>query len=456
MLFSSNVFLFGFLPLAWGSWFLIAQWAPRLSVVALIAISLAFYGYDQLSYLPLLILVSIIGYLFIEAPRSVQERAYWFVIVAFLSLLGYFKYFGLAVDMLGVIGFKGIAVNVLAPMLPVGISFFVLEAVSSVVDAKRGEKVDRVSYSSYLLFIAFFPHLIAGPIIRFRQICDQFVPERMLASVDVPRALLLIGIGLFLKVGIADRLAPFVDGVYSAPSDAGAMVVWLAVWSYSLQIYFDFNGYCVMAVGVALLFGISLPFNFNSPYKADSVVEFWRRWNVTLSLFLRDYVYRPLGGRAGTVPGWMLNLFLTMVVSGLWHGAGLNFVVWGAVHGIALVAANLTRRVGLFVPSWLGWALTLGFVTLAWIPFRAASVADAAKIFYGLGQFDLSSAIDPGVATVVIMGSALVLAAPNAREISRRFIATSLQSITAGAILGVAAMLQIHAGAVYSFIYFRF
>lgn len=459
MLFSSNEFLFLFLPAAWIAWRAITVWLPEFGVLSLAFLSLAFYAFDQPKHLPLMLLVAFVGFIFISREGRVRSAATVAIGIAILlGLLAYFKYFEFLVTNLSIVGL-GELPWWQSPLLPVGISFYVLEAVSSIVDTRRQPSSSAlVRPDRYLLFISFFPHLIAGPIVRVRQLTEQFITERMVASIDAPRGMLLIAIGLFLKVGLADRLAPFVDGVHSNVASASAPMLWCAAWAYALQIYFDFNGYCVMAVGLGLLFGITLPFNFNSPYKATSIVDFWRRWNITLSLYLRDYLYYSLGGRAAGTIRWLANLLITMLVSGLWHGAGWTFVAWGGLHGIALMCAHATRNAGIVVPRMLGWAMTLAFTTLAWIPFRSSNLAEAwtffVRLFSGGGWKRVD--MEPTVLVALGIGTAIALLAPNARDLSERFTGKFWHLAGAGALLGIAVMLQLYAGDTYRFIYFRF
>lgn len=461
MLFSSNEFLFVFLPLAWLAWRVAAMAGDNAAVSMLIAASLFFYGYEHLIHLPLMLFASLVGFAFLAIPQLCRSRsAFLLAIATLLGMLGYFKYAGFIATTLSDLGLQAFS-GFLAPLLPIGISFFTLEVVSTVVDRWRAKSDERVPYSRYLLFVAFFPHLIAGPIIRFDQLSGQLVTQRMLASIDVERGLLLIGMGLLMKVGLADQLAPFVDRVWSDVSAASTAAAWLAVLAYGLQIYFDFNGYCVMAVGLGYLFGVKLPFNFESPYKATSLVEFWRRWNVTLSQFLRDYVYRPLGGRGSSDVQWTTNLMLTMLISGVWHGAGWNFVLWGILHGAGLIVAHRCAAFAKDWPAVVTAALTFAFVLLCWIPFRAESMPQAIEMIQRLvgngGSVGLNP-IHPDRTTLLLSmtGLAIVLFGPNARTISERYCSLGWQPIAAGGLVGLALLFQLFSGATYQFIYFRF
>ena len=459
MLFSSNEFLFVFLPLAWLAWRAAAAVGEGVAIATLVGASLLFYGYEHYAHLPLMLFASIIGFAFLAVPGLSRSRpAFLLAIALLLGMLGYFKYAGFIVDTLSGLGLRPIA-GFVAPLLPIGISFFTLEVVSTVVDRWRAKSSEPVSYPRYLLFVAFFPHLIAGPIIRFEQLAGQLVTSRMLASIDAERGLLLIGMGLAMKVGLADQLAPFVDRVWANIGAASTAAAWLAVLAYALQIYFDFNGYCVMAVGLGYLFGVQLPFNFESPYKATSLIEFWRRWNVSLSQFLRDYVYKPLGGREGSEKRWAANLMLTMLISGFWHGAGWNFIIWGALHGAGLVVANRCAQFTTAWPRVVNIALTLGFVLLCWIPFRAETPGQAVEMLNrlaGISQGEASVGVNRVTLALSVVGLAIVLIGPNAREIHSRYSSVGWQPLAAGGLLGIALLLQLYSGATYQFIYFRF
>jgi D-alanyl-lipoteichoic acid acyltransferase DltB (MBOAT superfamily) len=459
MLFSSNEFLFVFLPLAWIAWRAAAAIDDRLALLTLTAASLAFYAYDGWRSLHLLLFASLLGYLYqarwvrLETPLPLVAS-----VAALLGVLFYYKYLGFVGDTLAVAGVISPGA-IVAPVLPIGISFFTLEVIGSIVDARRNVGSRKQNYGSFLLFVSYFPHLIAGPIIRFNQLSGQLSTRRMVDAIDIPRGLMLIGMGLFMKVGLADRLASFVDQVFAAPTAATMGAVWLAIGSYALQIYFDFNGYCTMAVGLSLLFGIILPFNFESPYRATSIIEFWRRWNVTLSQFLRDYLYQPLGGRGSSVARWMTNLFVTMLASGIWHGAGWNFVIWGMMHGIALMVAHGVRTIGVVVPAWIGWMLTLTFVVFAWIPFRATSLGNAQQMLgclAGCGGDHVQTGVTPIVLFVAALAALIVLVAPNSKTICEQVRFALPTAMAAGAVLGVALMIQLYAGQTYQFIYFRF
>src|SRR5579859_2518053 len=339
MLFSSYTFLFQFLPAVALAFAAARRHSPRAGILVLAVASLFFYGAWKPIYL-LLLIASIganfsLGLLMEDGSR---RRAVGMLGVALnLALLCYFKYTNFIFDNINVL--TGAPLPLLNIVLPLGISFFTFQQIAYLVDVMRGARVER-DIVSYTLFVSFFPHLIAGPLVHHAEMIPQFKRGRTgRSSVLAARGLAIFAAGLFKKVVIADNLAQFVSPVFTHLDAGGGVTMpwaWLATLSYTLQIYFDFSGYSDMAVGLALLFGIRLPVNFRSPYKALSITDFWRRWHITLSRFLRDYLYIPLGGNRLGERRRYLNLMLTMLLGGLWHGAGWNFLIWGGLHGVYL------------------------------------------------------------------------------------------------------------------------
>jgi alginate O-acetyltransferase complex protein AlgI len=318
---------------------------------------------------------------------SVRRRL-WLVcgLVFNLGLLGFFKYVNFLSLLLGLAApFGGV-------VLPLGISFFTFQQIMYLVDTGRGD-IRAVPFLDYACFIAFFPHLIAGPIVRPRHILPQFAElqplsawrERFVAGLEI------FLLGLAKKLVLADGLARFADPGFAAAARHDPLTLieaWVALLAYALQIYFDFSGYSDMAIGLARMFGIHFPINFNSPYKARNISDFWRRWNITLSTFLREYLYIPLGGNRHGETRRIINLMLTMLLGGLWHGAALRFVLWGGLHGAFLVIHGWSKRLRLRLPVLVSWLLTLICVVLAWVPFRAADFAAAKEFYRGLFGFN--------------------------------------------------------------------
>lgn len=400
MLFNSYAFLFGFLPLALAAFFSLGRLRDgRVAVAVIIASSLAFYAYWDWRNLGVLIPSLLVNFA-IGRSLSLQSRKWVLVagLVFNLALLGLFKYADFALRTVNAVG--GLSIPLLHLALPLGISFFTFEQIAYIVDAHRGH-ARRYGFVEYCLFVTFFPHLIAGPIIQHNELLCQAEGEKRL-SLCAPRAdNLALGtafliVGLFKKVVIADNCARFV-----APYDLIATGVvpsfvqaWTATVGYSLQLYFDFSGYSDMAIGLARMMNLRLPQNFNSPYKAHNPIEFWRRWHMTLSRFLRVYLYIPLGGNRGSAARRYLNIFLTMALGGLWHGAGWGFVLWGAINGVYLVVNNLFRALRAAPagnapegPRWLielscGWTFFL--IMLSRVFFRSPDLDSSVAMLKSL------------------------------------------------------------------------
>jgi alginate O-acetyltransferase complex protein AlgI len=415
MLFSSYTFLFQFLPAVILAFAAARRHSPRAGILVLAGASLFFYAAWRPIYL-LLLTASIAANfslgLLMENPH--RRRFIGAVGVALnLALLCYFKYTNFVFDSVTML--TGVPLPFLDIVLPLGISFFTFQQIAYLVDVMRGAKVER-DIVSYTLFVSFFPHLIAGPLVHHAEMIPQFKRGRSgRSAVLAARGSAIFAAGLFKKVVIADNLAQFVSPVF-AHLDAGGGVAtswaWLATLSYSLQIYFDFSGYSDMAIGLALLFGIRLPVNFRSPYKALSIVDFWRRWHITLSRFLRDYLYIPLGGNRLGGQRRYLNLMVTMLLGGLWHGAGWNFLIWGGLHGLYLSICHLwqtwrgvTAKVSTFTTSTnrlvavMSWALTFFATVIAWVFFRAKTATGAWEMLWALFGFKAegSAYVSPGI-----------------------------------------------------------
>ena len=315
-------------------------------------------------------------------------------VIANLGLLGYYKYANFFVDNLNHLAGSDLTLNKI--ILPLAISFFTFQQVAYLVDAYRRE-THEYNFFQYALFVIFFPQLIAGPIVHHKEILPQFEkPDAFrLKAEHLAVGITIFAIGLFKKVVLADSVAGFATPVFHA-AESGAAISFIEAWagtlSYTFQIYFDFSGYSDMAIGLGRMFGIVIPLNFNSPYKATSIVDFWRRWHMTLSRFLRDYLYIPLGGSRKGEARRMVNLMITMLLGGLWHGAGWTFVLWGGLHGIFLVINHTWSK---FIPEKegtskfqpgriLAWALTFLAVVITWVPFRAESMQGAMNILSGM------------------------------------------------------------------------
>src|SRR5450432_1166235 len=406
MLFSSYTFLFQFLPATVLAFAAARRHSPRAGIMVLVGASLFFYGAWRPVYLLLFAASVAVNFgLGLWMEDLLRRRAIGMFGVALnLAMLCYFKYTNFIFD--GLNAFTGAPLPFVNIVLPLGISFFTFQQIAYLVDVMRGAKVER-DIVSYTLFVSFFPHLIAGPLVHHAEMIPQFKRGRTgRSAVLAARGLAIFAAGLFKKVVIADNLAQFVSPVF-AHLDAGGGVTtpwaWLATLAYTLQIYFDFSGYSDMAIGLALLFGIRLPVNFRSPYQATSIIEFWRRWHITLSRFLRDYLYIPLGGNRLGEQRRYINLLVTMLLGGLWHGAGWNFLVWGGLHGLYLCINHLwqswrghdaraaANAVLAAASKILSWAVTFFAVVIAWVFFRAKTMAGAWQMLGSLFGFDADS-----------------------------------------------------------------
>lgn len=430
MLFNSHIFLFAFLPVTLIGFFAAARLGGMVAAqVWLTLASLVFYAWTGWAFLPFLlgsILVNFtIGRALVTRAAAGRSRRGLLAtgIVLNLLLLGYFKYAGFFAANLTALG---VPVSVGDIVLPIGISFYTFTQIAFLVDASRNEAAEY-DLPRYALFVTFFPHLIAGPIIHHKEMMPQFADKSMyrLSADNISAGLTLFTLGLFKKVVFADRVAPFAASVFSV-ADAGGTIpmadAWLAALAYTMQIYFDFSAYSDMAIGLSRMFGIHLPLNFNSPYKALSAVDFWRRWHMTLSRFLRDYLYIPLGGSRKGPARRYFNLMATMLLGGLWHGAGWTFVVWGGLHGLYLVINHAWERTDLRLPRVMAWLITFLAVVLAWVFFRAETFSGAVAMLHGMtgtsGLFAHALTQFNGWIYVAIL-LLIAVAMPNTQEIMR-------------------------------------
>lgn len=360
----------------------------RAQNALLVGASLFFYGVADWRLVSLILLCAAAGY----ASAALHQRsgativARTIGIVVPLGILGVFKYFDFFVSEIGrVLGNVGLGDPNLALrlVLPVGISFFTFQTIGYYVDVSRGRLAAEQNVVDFLLFVTFFPQLVAGPIERSEHLLPQIKQTRKIDGDDALRGLLLIAQGLVKKVVVADTLGRTADGLLALDDISGPLVVVVAVL-FGLQIYGDFSGYSDIARGVGLLLGFDLFINFRQPYASTSPAEFWSRWHITLGSWFRDYVYIPLGGNRSGAASTLRNLMVTMTLSGLWHGASVNFVLWGVFHGLALIAHRLVERQWSSWPTALTWLLTMGIVFLGWLMFRVADVGDLATLLLAL------------------------------------------------------------------------
>lgn len=388
MLFNSYAFLFAFLPATCLVYFSLNRWVPgRAGLVWLFAASCFFYAYWNWRFLPLLLGSILFNF---AVGRLLQQQAQTPAappplaglvvgVVANLALLGYFKYadfFVANVDAL--LGAHWLLPHVI---LPLGISFFTFTQIAFLVDAHRGWSRE-LSFINYGLFVSFFPHLLAGPILHHAEMMPQFAEaenKRFNASNFWVGMTLLI-VGLAKKVLVADEIAPWASAGFGHAAQVEFIDAWMAALAYTLQIYFDFSGYTDMALGMAWMLNIRLPLNFASPYQSRNIQEFWRRWHMTLSRFLRDYLYIPLGGNRRGPRLALLFVLTTFALGGLWHGANWTFVAWGVFNGLGVIAVQVMDKAGWSLPRGAAWAATVVFTIVAWVFFRASNLDDALHI----------------------------------------------------------------------------
>ncbi|HEU5137330.1 MAG TPA: MBOAT family O-acyltransferase [Steroidobacteraceae bacterium] len=446
MLFTSGEFLFVFLPITLLVFFALARFAGRAAAATWLAVaSLVFYGYWRIEHTLLLVISIAVNYAFgeciLRARAGGKPSAPALLIVAIainLATLAYFKYADFFLRT--VAEASGADIPLLGVVLPLGISFFTFTQIAYLVDVHAGKVVER-NPIHYALFVTYFPHLIAGPVLHHAEMMPQFrnaeIYRPYLRNFVIGLAFLLMG--LAKKVLIADSVAPVANMVFGAGADVPltASAAWLGVTAYTLQIYFDFSGYSDMAVGLSLLIGVRLPYNFNSPYQAWNISEFWRRWHMTLSRFLRDYLYVPLGGNRYGRARRYVNLMLTMLLGGLWHGASWTFVIWGGLHGAYLVVNHgwqwlreklgwqgKASGVGAVIGRGAGVALTLLCVMVGWVFFRAVDLASAVGMvnsMFGLREGGLPIAslagYSQGVVPWIVLFSLLALFGRNSQKL---------------------------------------
>jgi alginate O-acetyltransferase complex protein AlgI len=402
LLFNSFPFIFAFLPVSLFAFFILGRSSHRAAAAWLALASFFFYGWWNPAYV-ILFLASIVfnftagarlARLHTAGREAQAGRLLTLAVAANLLLLGYYKYTDFFLKNLGRLADLPLALDI---VLPLGISFFTFTQIAFLVDARRGE-AKEYSFVHYCLFVTYFPHLIAGPILHHGEMMPQFrrpATYRMKWE-DMALGLTVFLIGLYKKTVLADGIAEYVAPAFNAAAAGGAPTLldaWGSALAYTFQIYFDFSGYSDMAIGLSRLFGITLPLNFDSPYKASSIIDFWRRWHITLSRFLRDYLYFSLGGNRRGAARRYLNLFLTMLIGGLWHGAGWTFVCWGALHGIYLALNHGWRSLCATlrlapdrVPGWAVFARLLTFVAVVvgWVLFRATNLDAALAMLKGM------------------------------------------------------------------------
>ena len=397
MLFNSYEFIFAFLPITFIIYFYLNH--KRLTVASkgfLVFSSLFFYSWWNIAYLPIILTSMLFNYIIgtslnkdsgEDKHRFSKKGLLTFGIVSNLALLGYFKYMDFFIENINLL--SGSDIPLLHLALPLAISFFTFQQIAYLVDSYRKE-TKEYDFLNYSLFVTFFPQLIAGPIVHHSEMMPQFANNRNMVKSyrNIAMGLFIFSIGLFKKVVIADTFAVWATAGFDTATTLNLFEAWATSLSYTFQLYFDFSGYTDMAIGIALLFNIRLPINFNSPYKATDIQDFWRRWHITLSRFLKDYIYIPLGGNRKGEFRVYTNLIATFILGGIWHGAGWTFIFWGFLHGIALVINRAWSKLGFKLWTWLAWLITFNFVNIAWVFFRAKEWDDAVKVLASMFSLD--------------------------------------------------------------------
>ena len=391
MLFNSIEFLLFFLPITFMLYFFLME--KRLVIGAkgfLVTASLFFYSWWNINYLPLLLFSILFNFLVGNSLNNKSQsslignkRILVFGIIINLSLLGYFKYANFFIDNVNYMfntGFVNASI-----LLPLAISFFTFQQIAYLVDSYQG-KTKEYDFLNYTLFVTFFPQLIAGPIVHHKEMMPQFLEKNNFCKNhrNIAIGFFIFSMGMFKKIIIADNFSVWATAGFNTTEQLGLFEAWATSLSYTFQLYFDFSAYTDMAIGAALLFNIKLPINFNSPYKAINIQDFWRRWHITLSRFLREYIYIPLGGNRNSDFSTYNNIAITFLIGGIWHGASWMFVFWGALHGLAIIVFHLWHKLRFTLPRFLSWFITFNFINLTWVFFRAEEWGTAKNIIYSM------------------------------------------------------------------------
>lgn len=398
LLFNSFVFAFVFLPIVFCVYFVLGKFKNKeIATLFLVASSLYFYSFYEINFLLLITVSMLVNYsLGTLLTRATQYKQVILTIgiVFNIALLGYFKYADFFIKNVNALFNTEIGLLYLA--LPLGISFITFQQIAYLVDIYRGE-IAHSKLSSYMIFSTFFPQLIAGPIVNHKDVMTDYesADKKKINLDNVSRGLFIFLIGLVKKIVIADTFAIWVTDGFANYESLTFMEAWFVIIAYTVQLYFDFSGYCDMAIGLALMFNIHIPVNFNSPYKARNIHEFWRRWHMTLNRFLTKYVYFPLGGsRKGELITW-LNILIVFFISGFWHGAGWTFIIWGMLHGIGSVVLRIVKKyTNIQLPFLFSWFITFLFIVLARVYFRSESVSQAHHMFGTLFTPDWESVVN--------------------------------------------------------------
>ena len=454
MAFNSLPFIFLFLPLVMAGWRLVKP--RRAALIFMMLASYAFYAFAA-GWLSLLMLVSTtvdftVGVLLDREERPARRKLILLLSLAFnLGLLSFFKYYGFFIDTVNDVAGHPVLANTLHVILPAGISFYTFQSMGYSIDVYRRDLAPSKSFIEFAAFVSLFPQLIAGPIVRPGFLLPQLHDSRPIDNSRVTSGVMLFTCGLLKKVMVADRLAFYADPILNAPKLHGSVDLWLSMVAFSLQIYFDFSGYTDMARGLGRMLGLELTVNFDSPYQADSPSDFWRRWHISLSSWLRDYLYIPLGGNRKGKTRTDVNLMITMLLGGLWHGAGWNFIIWGGFHGLLLLVFHRIDRPWQRLPLFVRHAVMVLLILVSWIPFRMHTFADLGT-FLHRGSFRPDPPTAPlALSAYCVLGVALCALPKNSNAIQWNL---SWRNTVAFAVLAVLAVLHLNLSS--KFIYFAF
>lgn len=458
MLFNSYPFIFLYLPIVFTTFFLTAKYiSHRAATFTLVLASFVFYGYWDVKYVPLLFGSICFNYFIGRQLDKHIKSKFWLVVGLGINilLLGYFKYTDFFLTTINDI--NGVQIFDLPHIvLPLGISFFTFTQSAYLVDAYRKEAAPH-DFLTYCEFVTIFPHLIAGPIINHKEMIPQFINEKTfhIDYKNIALGLTIFTFGLFKKVVIADKLAVWANEAFSHVSSLTCTEAWVGALGYTLQLYFDFSGYSEMAIGLALLFNLQMPINFNSPYQARSIIDFWRRWHMTLGLWVKNYLYIPMGGNRHGEFSKMRNLFVSMLIIGLWHGAGWTFVIWGGLHGLLLMINHQWRRLYVNLPKVLNWGITFLCVVICWVFFRAENFNDAINVLNSMVDVQtIGSAGLKRLAALCVIVAGLTIV-PNPLVLMQKFTADNKWLLIA-CLLFLFSIYRIATAGTGDFLYFQF
>ena len=454
MLFNSYEFIFLYLPIILLLYYKLAKFFNcNVAKYFLILASLIFYSYWDISNLPILLFSICVNYLIGHNLQKKRNISLLVIGIIFnIAYLMYFKYTNFIINNFNYF-FNTNFVNHYIE-LPLGISFFTFTQTAYLVDVYRGETKEYTK-SDFLLFVTIFPHLIAGPILYHKDIIPQFsfFENYKVNYKNLVYGLIWFIIGLFKKVAIADKLSEYVKVIYSNTASLSTIDAWVGSLAYTLQLYFDFSGYSEMAIGLGLMLNFKLPINFNSPYKSISIIEFWRKWHITLSSFLKNYLYIPLGGNRNG--NHLRNIMITMFLGGIWHGAGWTFIFWGILHGVFICINHLWRKFNIYLPVFVSWFITFNCVNIAWILFRSENIYDAVNIILAMFSSDFNCVFfSIKQIIMVLVCLVVVIFLPNVRTIIEEYVKINYKYLFLMIILFFIAFFNMYKNT--EFLYFQF